>query len=178
MRHALDLDPLSLIIQTHLGWVFYTLGEYDLAIKQLRQALELDRNFLFAQWMLGQTHSVAGQHREAIRLIEKVNALFGRDPPVLAGLLGYNLAKAGREAQARELLGCLEESVKAGTASPYEIVLLCTGLGEVDKAFAWLEVCYADRSSYLGLLKIERILDPLRSDLRFQDLVFRINFPS
>jgi eukaryotic-like serine/threonine-protein kinase len=178
MRYALDLDPLSLIIQTHLGWVFYTLGEYDLAIKQLRQALEVDRTFLFAQWMLGQTYSVAGQHLEAIELIEKVNALFGRDPPVLAGLLGYNLAKSGRAGQARELLAGLEGSVKADSASPYEPVLLCTGLGDVDQAFGWLEACFADRSSYLALLKIERILDPLRSDPRFQDLVVRINFPS
>jgi|SRR5215467_2736274 len=178
MRHALDLDPLSLIIQTHLGWVFYTMGEYDQAIRQFQQALELDRNFLFAQWMLGQTYSAAGQHEKAIELIEKVNALFGRDPPVLAGLLGYNFAKTGRESEAHQLLAGLENSVKAGAASPYEPVLLCTGLNDVDQAFAWLETCYADRSSYLALLKIERIIDPLRSDPRFQDLVLRVNFPA
>ena len=178
MRYALDLDPLSLIVQTHLGWILYSLGEYEPAIKQLRQALEVDRNFLFAQWMLGQTYTVAGHHFEAIELIEKVNALFGRDPPVLAGLLGYNLAKTGRAEQARELLAGLERFVKAETASPYEPVLLCTGLGEVDHAFAWLEACYADRSSYLALLKIERLLDPLRSDPRFQELVVRMKFPS
>jgi len=177
MRYALSLDPLCLIIQTHVGWVLYSLGEYDQAIQQFQQTLELDRNYLFAQWLAGQTYGVAGQHGRAVDLIEQVNASFGRDPAILTGLLGYNLAKRGEKARAYELLAQLEGSAKFGVASPYEPVLLSVGLGEVDRAFAWLETCYEERSSYLALLKIERVLDPLRSDPRFKDLVRRIAFP-
>jgi hypothetical protein len=49
-------------------------------------------------------------------------------------------------------------------------------LGDKDKAFLWLEKCYADRAGLYDL-NVEPALDSLHSDLRFADLVRRIGFP-
>ena len=48
--------------------------------------------------------------------------------------------------------------------------MIYAGLGEKDQAFAWLEKAYDDRSSYMVYLKVEPMLDRLRSDSRFDDL--------
>ncbi len=53
MRRALELDPLSLIINAEMGWMFYVAHQYDRAIEQYRKSLELDRNFVLAHLYLG-----------------------------------------------------------------------------------------------------------------------------
>ena len=54
----------------------------------------------------------------------------------------------------------------------------------MDRAFYWLEQAYSHRDTHgastdLGLerLNMEFLLDPLRSDPRFKDLVRRIGLP-
>ena len=51
------------------------------------------------------------------------------------------------------------------------------GLGDKDRAFAELDKAYDDRAGWIMYLKVEPILDPLRSDLRFAELVSRMKFP-
>ena len=50
-------------------------------------------------------------------------------------------------------------------------------LGDKDRAFQWLDRCYEERSPWLGWLKTDPALDPLRSDPRFADLLRRIGLP-
>ncbi len=50
-------------------------------------------------------------------------------------------------------------------------------LGDADAAFEWLEKAYERRSMNLTLIRVNPLLDPLRSDPRFQDLLRRIGFP-
>jgi hypothetical protein len=51
-----------------------------------------------------------------------------------------------------------------------------TGLGDKDKAFEWLEKSHDDRSiSTFPFIKVDPVYDPLRSDPRFADLLWRMN---
>jgi hypothetical protein len=59
---------------------------------------------------------------------------------------------------------------------PWQVALDYARLGDKDKAFLWLEKCYADRAGLYDL-KVEPALDSLHSDPRFADLVRRIGFP-
>ncbi len=47
-KQALELDPLSLIINRNLGDAFYHARQYDQAIEQERKTMELDPNFIHA----------------------------------------------------------------------------------------------------------------------------------
>jgi hypothetical protein len=51
------------------------------------------------------------------------------------------------------------------------------GAGYNDRALDWLEKGYEERNWYLGGLRVDPLLNPLRSDPRFQDLLHRMNFP-
>ncbi len=50
-------------------------------------------------------------------------------------------------------------------------------IGETEQAMTWLERAYEERAPTLLMAKVDPILDPLRSDPRFQDLLRRIGFP-
>jgi hypothetical protein len=54
------------------------------------------------------------------------------------------------------------------------MALICTGLGDKDQAFDWLEKAYQERHPYLILIKVEPVFDSLHSDPRFQNLLRRI----
>ena len=61
--------------------------------------------------------------------------------------------------------------------SPYRIATIYAVLGEKDEAFKWLEKGVAEYDGQMDCLKMDPIVDPLRSDPRFQALLHRMNFP-
>ena len=58
--------------------------------------------------------------------------------------------------------------------TPVAFAMLHTGLGEADAAFEWLDRALEDRRGWLAYLKVEPLLDPLRSDPRFTRLLERM----
>ena len=48
------------------------------------------------------------------------------------------------------------------------------GLGDKERAFFWLEKAYEERSYYIAYMNVFPILDPLRSDPRFDNLLQRV----
>jgi serine/threonine-protein kinase len=62
--------------------------------------------------------------------------------------------------------------------SPFSVALVHLALGDSQAALDWLERAYQERDWYLCVLKTEPILDPLRRERRFEDLVRRVNFPA
>lgn len=61
--------------------------------------------------------------------------------------------------------------------SPFKIGLICTGLGDVDRLFEWLDRACEIRDGWMTTLKVSAELAPLRSDVRFAHLVERVGFP-
>ena len=49
--------------------------------------------------------------------------------------------------------------------------------GDRDKAFEWLDKAYESRSEMLVWSKIDPMLDPIRTDPRFVDLLQRVGLP-
>jgi hypothetical protein len=50
-------------------------------------------------------------------------------------------------------------------------------LGGKDQAFQWLNTAYQERDEGLVSLKTDFVLDPLRSDPRFAELVRKVGLP-
>ena len=65
----------------------------------------------------------------------------------------------------------------AAIGSAYEIATLYADLGDKDQAFQWLNTAYQERDSQLEDLKTEFLLDPIRSDPRFAELVRKVGLP-
>jgi predicted Zn-dependent protease len=66
---------------------------------------------------------------------------------------------------------------KTGYSSAYEIATLYSNLGQKDEAFKWLNTAYQEHDRYLLGLKTDFLLDPLRADPRFAELVRKVGLP-
>jgi hypothetical protein len=66
---------------------------------------------------------------------------------------------------------------KASYASAYEIAQLYADLGVKDQAFRWLSTAYQERDPWLLNLKTDFLLDAIRSDPRFAELVRKSGLP-
>jgi hypothetical protein len=59
----------------------------------------------------------------------------------------------------------------------YYVAAIHLALGDKEQAVSRLEKAFEEHSHWLAYLKVDPVLDPLRSDPRFQDLLRRMNFP-
>jgi Flp pilus assembly protein TadD len=175
-ERSVDLDPLSPETNSYLGWVLYLAHRYGRMIEQMRKTIDLDPNYWLAHEDLGLADEQQGQFPEAIAELQKAVRLAGVIAEPTA-FLAHAYAVSGKRAEAQKLLDTLKQRSKETYVPAYDIAVIYTGLGEREQALAWLERAYQARCPYMPLLKVEPHLDSLRSDLGFQDLVRRMNFP-
>jgi len=173
MRRALELDPLLLVTNVNLGRIDYYEGRYDQAIKQYQRALELDKDFMRTHLRLGLAYVEQGRYHEALIEYNKALEIAGDTPQVRAHI-AHVMAVSGKKTEALAALAELQERAKRQYVPPYDIALIYVGLGERDKAFAWLEKAYNDHSTEMIYFKVDPLLTPLRSDPRYQDLLRRM----
>ncbi len=175
-KRALELDPLSLIINHAQAWPYYLSRRFDEAIEQYRKMVEMDPNFVRTHLRLGEVYAAQGKYREAIAEYEKFSTLDGGSTMALA-LIGNAHARAGDRQAALRTLEELTAASKRRYVPSFHIAIVHTGLGDKDQAFAWLDRAYEERSHFLVDLKFNPILDPLRPDPRFADLLRRVGLP-
>ncbi|HJR06402.1 MAG TPA: tetratricopeptide repeat protein [Pyrinomonadaceae bacterium] len=171
--HAQRVDPLSLFANVSLGWAYYFARQYDRAVEQDRKALEMDPQFAFAHWNLGVAYAQQNKLDEAIEAFRQAHTHSGGGVTFKAHL-GYALALAGERDAAEQIIKELRALPQERYVSSYYFAMIHLGLGETDQAFACLERAYAERSGFLAFIKVEPMLDPLRSDPRFADLERRV----
>ncbi len=173
-KRAIELDPLSQLALTDLGHTYMLARQYDQAMTQCRKAIELNpSSYPGAHGYLATTYALNGKYPEAITEANNMIALFGRDPNILA-LVGWVDAREGRQAEARKLVAELSEPGTHGSVSLVDLACIHTALGENEEAFALLEKAFELRDSSLINIKVDRRLDPLRSDARFANLIQRV----
>ena len=174
-QQALDLDPVSLHANSHVGLALYRARQYEAAIERFRETLHLDQDFADAHVMLGVTLVQTGMHGQAIAEFQRAQMLTGNSPEIL-GLLGYGYGMAGMKREAQDVLKELNNLARQNRyVSSFSRAIIHIGLGETDLAFKWLERAYQERLWYLTLLAVDPLFDRLRGDERFTNLVRRMN---
>ncbi len=175
-KRAVELDPLSLINNADLGWLYFNARRYNEAEAQARKTLEMDSHFYLAHYYLGEVLQLKGQLTEAIAEYKKAAEL--DDDPFVLGLLAQAYAKLGQRDEALKMLGQLQELATRRYVTSYSFALVHIALGEKDKAIDWLERAYRDRAGPdIALIKVDPFLDPLRGHPRFEALVQKIFGP-
>jgi len=171
-RRGRELDPVS-FNGTDLGLVLFCSRHYDDAIREFQTILAFKPDALGSLSHLGMTLTVKGQPEQAIPVLEKAISVSARSPDIVALLIVAD-AHAGRRSDALQLLAELKRIKQSGYVPASAFVIAYVGLGDNEQAFAWLEQAYKEHSGLLQLVNVHPLLDPLRSDPRFADLVHRV----
>ncbi len=166
-RRAVELDPLSLLMNMTPALNFFLARQYDRAIEQLNRVLEMESNFLAARSVLGAVLVQKRLYEEAMAEFQRVLELLeGAAAPQssVKAIMAYAYARWGKRSEALQLL---EEVNAAGTVSPYTIAGVYAALGENDLAFERLSKACEQHDLQLVSVKVDPLLDGLRSDARF-----------
>ena len=170
MQRALAVDPLSPNMSADLCQIHYFSREYDHAIGQCRKTLQLDPQFVPAHDYLADAYLQKGMYTEAIEEhLFSVQQVAGRTLPEVASMRNAYLRSGYREFLREEFQHLREQTPASRKAWFY------TRLGEKEKALAQLKRAYEDKDFFLIFIKVDPVYDDLRADLRFQDLLFRMN---
>lgn len=173
-KRAQVLDPLALMISANLGMRFYYARQYDRAIEQFQRTLEMDANYVVAHLYMAFPCAQKGIYNEAITKVQKAIELLGKVNSLFLASLGLIYSLSGDHNEAKKVLNELLELSKQEYVSSFFIALLYVGLNQKNKAFEWLEKAYGGRDHMLVWLKVEPILDSLRSDKRYIALLKRM----
>jgi TolB-like protein/DNA-binding winged helix-turn-helix (wHTH) protein/Flp pilus assembly protein TadD len=198
-KQALQLNPNCV---TALHWqatTLMTLGRFEEAEIELKQAQELDLLSLPIAISLWENYFYSRQIDRCLAQAETMIALFPDNKAMYwrlglsymqkgmyeealdavsksndtGGMRALVLAFAGRRGEARQWVERIVASSK-NPNDPFFIAVLYSALGEKEEAFSWLEKSHASRQANLVSLNIDPVFDPLRSDPRFDRLIQRV----
>jgi Tfp pilus assembly protein PilF len=151
--------------------------QYDRAIQQLRNTLEMDPSYELPHLVLGLSYAQKGNFDLAIPELRKAVEL-SHGTPLMTSALANAYARSGNKAEAEKLLAGLIAESKKQYVSPYYLAVVYVGLGKQGEALDCLEKAFTDRSNGLVFLKVEPELDDLRSNPRFVALEQKLKFPA
>jgi TolB-like protein/Tfp pilus assembly protein PilF len=176
VKRAEELDPLSLIISWNVGRILIFARQYDQALEQGRKILEL---YPTSDWeahdILALAYEQKGMYDEAIAEYEEAWGFTEeeidefRQAYAVGNMAGYW----------QKRLDILERPPKQEAVNPFLSIPIYARVGEKDQAFEWLERAYQEQSLgwFVVDLKVDPMLDPLRDDPRYADLLRRMNLP-
>jgi eukaryotic-like serine/threonine-protein kinase len=170
LGRAVELDPLSLPLQTNRALLDYFAGRYDEAERRLREVLKSDSTDGLAKWGLGLVAEQQGRLNEAIAVLEPISG----SSLLRKSSLGHAYAVAGKTTRARSILATLTSEAAQHYVPSYWFALVHAGLGEGDQALRYLERAYEERSTVLAYMQIDPRLASLRNNPRFLALARRL----
>ena len=174
IRQALVLDPFSLIANAMYGQFLYHAGRLEESVRQFRATLDMDSRFWVAHICLAKTYEQLGMHDEALESCDKAWEFSGGNSEALS-LAGYIYAISGEPREAKSKIRELEEQKLKRYVPPYNLALVCAGLGESQTALDWLEQALEDRDVHMTFL-LDHKWDGLRTDPRFTVIAERCGF--
>ena len=164
-RRGLENDPFSIQALREMALALSMNGRCDEALELLRPLKGLTPPAGVAGVIRGQCYARKGMWPEAIAELRWAQGT--ADARTALGLLGYTLARAGHEAEARGILADLLAG-RQRSHGAFGVALLYAGLRDYDRAFAWLE--RARQEGSIRVYIVDPLFDDLHRDPRFDRL--------
>jgi serine/threonine-protein kinase len=173
MGRAHELDPLSRQIGIEWGWVSYLMHRNDEAAARIRQVLDLDPNYAQAHLRLGLVQIQQRRYAEAIASIKRAIDLGVFYPHAAAGLAFGYAASGDRDATMR-IVNDLKQRSARELIPTFAIAVAYSGLGDATQGLEWLNRGIDQKDIYIPENFFEPLLDPLRKDPRFAQVMARM----
>ncbi|MGD0157291.1 MAG: winged helix-turn-helix domain-containing protein [Terracidiphilus sp.] len=176
MANACRVDPLSPALHAISGQLFFQARRFEEAEDRARHSLALNTDFWLAHLILGKVYEQT--HRAAAALTEFDTAFrLSEGNTEALSLKGYTMAQMGRRTEAEQVMRTLLETARTRFVPPYNIALVCAGLGDSGTAYEWLEKARLIRDVHMVFLTVEPKWDTFRRQPSFQSLMQRCGLP-
>ena len=159
-----ELEPLTPIWTANAGIIYRWMRNKAGATEEVRKSLEVEPHFLLSRLELGRVHLAAGRLHEALQEFERAVSDSRRSPRHRP--CGFSHALLGRRSEAEKSLARLQELAGQRYVLPSAAALVYLGLGDHDRVFDCLDKALKERELRMIHLKVDPILNPLRSDSR------------
>lgn len=127
------LDPLSPLVLANVAAQYLVAGQHGKALQFAEETLAIDPTDGLAIWVQALVYIDMGEFERATE-----SAVTIRDHPAWGFVYGVVLARAGREAEAREFLQQIDKTPRNVVA----LLVLNGALGNNDEVFRWLAVAH------------------------------------
>jgi TolB-like protein/DNA-binding winged helix-turn-helix (wHTH) protein/thioredoxin-like negative regulator of GroEL len=175
---AQELDPNN----DHLAAILYRRGEYDHAIDLLQRSADRHSDDGALHYLLFECYVMKQDDKDAIKELERALALYGLTDaaasiPRVFAASGFRAAMLQWAKEIESLQAKKQFYMPVNLADAYAV------LGDKDRAFYWLSQAIAHRDAIAAgepatWMGTDPMLESLRTDPRFKDLMHRIGLPS
>lgn len=174
---ALEIDPLSIPVNSSLAETYAHCGLFELAKEQFLRTLELDNNFRSALNGLGWTLYFLGETDEAISRLTQAQELTGDELKSNAAL-AFIYSRTGKKDLVDNILQNLaqREVNEKNVSFLIDYAIINLGLKDYDKAFEYLYKAFDARLGGLVFIR-GRYWKEIQDDLRFKNLIHKMGLP-
>ena len=173
IRRALRLDPVG-DLETSLAWLELESGNFDIAIGYGEEERDKHPERVSGHTYLGFTYLAAGRWEEAVREADTPLVMANDTERFDHALLN---ALVGRTEAGRAILAEAERGEAKSYTSFGHLAMMCSAVGETDRAVDMLERDYREGDQMLWNYYRGVFFDPIRDDPRFRELLGRFGLP-
>jgi serine/threonine protein kinase/tetratricopeptide (TPR) repeat protein len=179
LQRAVQLNPLNLLPLNHLGWAYFYARRYDEGIEHLLNVIELYPKSYDAHFHLSWNYWGKGLYAEAVDEVERAGEQHPdpHEDPFYLAVLAFFYGQAGRAQQATDTLERVLELRDQSYVPPVLVAVAYLAIDDSERAIEWLERGCEVGGPHVGIININPVFDPLRSDPRFQDILRRMYLP-
>ena len=178
VNRAHQLDPLSPIVSTQVGYIHALIRQYDQAIETCKKSAKENPTFGRAHFCLAFAYWGKRMYPQVIEELRAYGQLSGdRNASDYVSAMAEGFRSGGWKGALIKGIETRKAQRKTRYSSAYDIATLYADLGDKDEAFRWLNIAYQERDPGLLALKTDFLLDSLRSDPRFAELVRKVGLP-
>jgi TolB-like protein/Tfp pilus assembly protein PilF len=201
---ALTLAPNDVDVLLRSGVYFVTMARTDAGLSNIRRAIALDQLNPEGFARLSVALSYAHKYRDAIEASDRALQLDPNDTAIV-NFRGLNHLLLGEFTAARESCATIKRTwsgqlcmailydklhqrplaeaelksmqAELGESAAYQYAEIYTQWGDIPKALDWLESAFRLPDPGIGGLRADILVDPLRSEPRFQEIERKLHLP-
>jgi tetratricopeptide (TPR) repeat protein len=176
IERAHQLDPVSPFTSAAMASIQVRRGKYDAALDLFHSILEVEPLSPSTHLRLAFLYHRTSRVPEAIGALQRVRELAPEDP-VLLSVIAASYEGWGMKDQAQRVLAELERLASRKYVSPFELAIAYDAAGDAERAIAYLEKAFEERSSgfaYFAKKKFKTV----QSHPRFAILLRKATHPT
>jgi len=175
-KKAVELESLLSIPHSMLSATLLEAGQFEEALKESEIAVDLDSSSFLSFWFLGRSLIGLQRYNEAIDALQIAARLSNRHSWPL-GAICWAYVLTGKSIEAQRILDELVNRSQTEFIPIGGIVSAACSLNQHDLAIHYLQKGLEQRDATLVAIRVWPSFSPLKTNLQFENIVSKMNFP-